>query len=168
MVCSRQQAKQTLFFLLRSTNFSFITAAKRKLSFSFLVLQQRWQQRLNRAEVLSQQQADRAQAQAAAQDTTISHLRSQLDSLSQTVKTLDDSLGSAQAQKSSLGSDFEGLQLERQQLIGEGQRLRAQVQRLEASVNTVRQALQQVIRPVKQLHGVEPGMQAAKQHLQGS
>ncbi|DBB04859.1 TPA: hypothetical protein ACH3X3_010146 [Trebouxia sp. C0006] len=106
--------------------------------------EQRWQQRLDRAEAMSQQQADRAQAQAAAQDTTISHLRSQLDSLSHTVRTLDDSLGSAQAQKSSLCSDFEGLQLERQQLIGEGQRLRAQVQQLEASVDTVRQALQQV------------------------
>ena len=132
------------------------------------MLQQRWQQRLDRAEVLSQQQADRAQAQAAAQDTTIAHLRSQLDSLSQTVRTLDDSLGSVQAQKSSLGSDFEGLQLERQQLIGEGQRLRAQVQRLEASVDTVRQALQQVIRLVKQLHDVEPGVLVAKLHLQGS
>ncbi len=150
----------------------FLFAEKRKYCFSlqsghfsFLVLQQRWQQRLNKAEVLSQQQADRAQAQAAAQDTTISHLRSQLDSLSQTVRTLDDSLGSAQAQKSSLGSDFEGLQLERQQLIGEGQQLRAQVQRLEASVDTVRQALQQVSRPTKQMHDVEPGMLVAKQHL---
>jgi len=154
--------------LLKSVN--FFLAAKHKIYFSFLVLQQRWQQRLDRAEAMSQQQADRAQAQAAAQDTTISHLRSQLDSLSHTVRTLDDSLGSAQAQKSSLCSDFEGLQLERQQLIGEGQRLRAQVQQLEASVDTVRQALQQVIRPVKQMHVVEPahGMDVAKQHLQGS
>ncbi len=122
---------------------------------------------MDRAEVLSQQQADRSQAQATAQDATISHLRSQLDSLSQTVRTLDNSLGSVKAQKSSLGSDYEGLQLERQQLIGEGLRLRAQVQRLEASVDTVRQALQQVISPVKQLHNVEPGMYVAKQHLQG-
>ena len=108
------------------------------------MLQQRWQQRVNRAEVLSQQQSDRAQAQAAAQDTTITHLRNQLDGLTHTVRTLDDSLGSVKAAKSSLGSDFEGLQLERQQLIAEGQQLRARVQQLEASVDILRQELQQV------------------------
>lgn len=108
------------------------------------MLQQRWQQRVNRTEVLSQQQSDRAQAQAAAQDTTIAHLRSQLDGLSHTVRTLDDSLGSVKAQKSSLGSDFEGLQLERQQLIAEGQQLKARVQQLEATADTLRQELLQV------------------------
>ena len=108
-------------------------------------LQQQWQQRLNRAEALSQQQCDRAQAHASAQEATIMQLRAQINSLSQTVGTLDDSLSKLKAQKASLGHSCGDLQVERQSLMGEGQRLKGQVQQLEASVCSLRQELLQVL-----------------------
>ena len=108
-------------------------------------LQQQWQQRLNRAEALSQQQSDRAQAHASAQDATIAQLRAQINSLTQTVRTLDESLSTMKAQKASLGSSCGDLQVERQSLMGEGQRLKGQVQQLEASVCSLRQELLQVL-----------------------
>ncbi|KAL3161494.1 hypothetical protein ABBQ32_010369 [Trebouxia sp. C0010 RCD-2024] len=106
--------------------------------------EQQWQQRLNRAEALLQQQSDRAQAHAAAQDATIAQLRVHADSLSQTVRTLDESVSTLKAEKASLGNSLGEAQIQRQSLLGEGQRLKGQVQQLEASVCSLRQELLQV------------------------
>lgn len=106
---------------------------------SHAVLQQRWQQRLDRAETLLQQQSERAQSLASGQDGTVSQLRSQLETLNQTVRNLDDSLSGLKMEKLSLSRENEQLRDEKGVLQGQGQDLRGLVEVLRGSVRGLTQ-----------------------------
>ena len=108
------------------------------------VLQQRWQQRLDRAETLLQQQSERTQTLASGQDANIDQLRSQLDNLNQTVRNLDDSLSTLKTEKLSLSRENEQLRDEKGALQGEGQDLRGLIEVLRGSVRGLTQNAHQV------------------------
>lgn len=109
------------------------------------LLQQRWQQRLDRADTLLQQQTERSRTLASGQDASISQLRSQVDTLNQTVQSLDGNLSALKVEKSSLSAETERLRDDQQFLQGERERLRGLVEELQRVVKNVTQALHQVI-----------------------
>ena len=107
-------------------------------------MQRRWQQRLDRADTLLQQQTERAQTLAAGQDAAISQLRNQLESLNQTIRSLDDSLSALKTEKLSLSRQNEQLRDEKGLLQGEGQDLRGLIEVLRGSVRGLTQRAHQV------------------------